>query len=142
MKKMFCLLLVLFIAVTAFAGCAAKKTSVNVKFVVDNGYDGTIDETIYEGTVEIEGKDPSVATILDQLNGNQITVVYNEDLTVKSIENKENKTEDENGKTKISQWYVSVGEDKDIEGLWSEKIVANGDTVVFKYAVWVSKETK
>lgn len=144
MKKLISLFLVLIFAVAAFAGCAGAKTTISVKFVLYNGYDGDTQETIYEGTVELAGKEPSIYTVLDKLNQDKaITVEYkneeDETLSLAAINEYKNEVDNTTSPQTIHQWSANVN-NVEIEGLWADTIVKDGDSILFIHRVWQPEE--
>ena len=140
MKKTLGLLLVVLFALSFFAGCSAEKTVVTVLIVVDEGDDVKYEETLFEGSVEIKGKNPSVDTIINQLGSEgKITPEYSSDeeghTTVVAINDLENKDEG-TSPIRIHLWMAKINNGKEITGLWSEAMISNGDTIVIKYSIW------
>jgi hypothetical protein len=134
MKKLLCLLLVAFSASMLFASCSAKKSNIKVKIVVDEGADGKYEETLFDESVAVPGTDPSVDSIINQLEKDQkITVEYQQDGSgeLKSLNGKENKDEG----TKIYQWMAKAN-GNDVKSLWKETKVKDGDSVTFIYGIW------
>lgn len=144
MKKLFTAYRNLFITSLIFvglltavflAGCAAQKTSVDIMFVVDHANDNIFEKKIFNETVEISGRDPSIQTIIEQLNSEgKITVEYDDASQIKSINSYENITETKNS-VSIYQWVARINDNDDIKGLWSEALIKEGDTVTFKYTI-------
>jgi len=143
MKKVISLFLILtlFATTAVFAGCAGKKTSVNVKIVIDQGADGEYEEIIYDSAYEIAGVDPSIETILTKLDeAGTIKVEYTEeeDGSISLYSINDNKVETEATKPVIiHQWNASIN-GTDVNGSWSKAIVKEGDTVLIRYDVWES----
>ncbi len=139
MKRTISLFLVLLFVAIAFASCAQTITKVNVKIVVDQGDNGTYDEILFDGEVELSGKEPSIDTIINQLtNEEEITTEFSQDddgnTAVVSINGKENKDEGTSPMT-IYQWFA-LKNNSEVKGLWSDNIVEDGDNIVIKYSIW------
>lgn len=140
MKRLLCIILAAFAAATVFTSCAAKKTNVNVKIVIDQGYDGSYDETLFEESIEVQGKNPSVESVITALDNSQkVAIEYEQDedgnSVIKSISGKENKEEDKEGKSIYYEWVAKVN-DEDVRGKWKDFTIKDGDTVIFIYAIW------
>ncbi|PKM63409.1 MAG: hypothetical protein CVU97_00270 [Firmicutes bacterium HGW-Firmicutes-21] len=128
MKKSISLLLVVLFAFAALAGCSAEKATVSVKVVIDRGYDGIFDETLYEGDVEISGKNISVDAIINQLSTDgKITTEYTEnangDTVIKAINGNENKNEGVD--PVVFYEWISAKNNSEVKGLWSDTLVAD-----------------
>lgn len=137
MKKFLSLLIVSVFAVLAFGGCATQKTTVNVKIVVDNEDDGKYEKVIIDQPVEVTGKNPNVDSILNTLKDQGvISIEFKTTDTgateVAKIEDYEVKDEDTDTASYIYRWYVRVNKD-DVNGLWADKTISEGDEVIFRY---------
>lgn len=140
MKRLLCIVLAAFAAAMIFTSCAAKKTTVNVKIVVDQGFDGRYDETLFEESIEVQGDDANVNSVINALDNKQkVAIEYEKDEdgnnVVKAISGKENKEENNT----IYQWVAKVN-DEEVRGEWKDFKVKDGDTVIFIYAIWESSE--
>lgn len=140
MKRLLCLVLTAFAAAMLFTSCSAKKSNINVKIVVDQGFDGKYEETLFEEVIEVQGTEPNIDAVLSALdNSKKVAVEQEQDdegnLKLKSLSGKEIKEE---GKT-IYEWIVKVN-GQDVRGEWKEAKLKDGDSIVFIYGIWEASE--
>lgn len=141
MKKIFSLFLI-FVSM-AFVGCASAKTNVTIKIVVDEGDDGKFEQIIIDQKLELEGKGPSIDTIINQLKDNKtITPKYSENengttelIAINEFEVKEEQKDAENNVYTTYCWFASINNGDDVLGLWSNAKLKEGDTIIVRYAI-------
>lgn len=140
MKRLLCIVLTAFAAAMLFTSCAAKKSNINVKIVVDQNFDGKYDETLFEEAIEVQGTEPNIETVIFELdNSKNVAVVQEQDdegnMELKSLNGKENKIEG----NLYYEWVVKVN-GEDVRGVWKDYKLKDGDSVVFIYAIWEPSE--
>jgi molybdopterin converting factor small subunit len=140
MKKLLCIVLTAFAVAMLFTSCAAKKSNINVKIVVDQGFDGKYEETLFEETIEVQGTEPNIENIISALdNSKKVAVEQEQDedgnMKLKSLAGKEEKEEG----NMFYAWIVKVN-GEDVKGLWKETKLKDGDTITFIYNIWEPSE--
>jgi molybdopterin converting factor small subunit len=140
MKRALCIILAVVAATMMFTSCSSKKSNINVKIVVDEGFDGRYEETLFEETIEVQGDEPNIDSVITALdNSKKVPVEFSQDEDgnnkLKSFNGKENKEEG----NKIYEWIVKAN-NADVKGVWKETKLKDGDSVTFIYCIWEPKK--